>query len=73
MASSDHKRWEHQNQLVDGFTKKYKVNRLVYYEVHDNPTSAIEREKRLKKWRRDWKIKLIEKQNPGWDDLYNDL
>ena len=65
--------WEHQNQLVDGFTKKYKVNRLVYYEVHDNPTSAIEREKRLKKWRREWKIKLIEKQNPGWDDLYNDL
>jgi len=65
--------WEHQNQLVDGFTKKYKVNRLVYYEVHDNPRSAIEREKRLKKWRREWKIKLIEKQNPGWDDLYNDL
>jgi len=62
--------WEHKNHLVDGFTKKYNVDRLVYYEVHDNPTTAIQREKSLKRWHRDWKLKLIEKGNPGWDDLY---
>jgi putative endonuclease len=65
--------WEHKNHLVDGFTKKYNVDRLVYYEVHDNPTTAIQREKSLKRWHRDWKLKLIEKGNPGWDDLYASL
>lgn len=65
--------WEHKNHLADGFTKKHHVERLVYYEVHDNPTTAIQREKSLKKWRRDWKLKLIEKDNPGWDDLYTKL
>jgi len=65
--------WEHKNHLVDGFTKKYIVERLVYFEVHDNPTTAIMREKSLKRWRRDWKLKLIEKDNPGWDDLYDKL
>ena len=65
--------WQHRNHLIEGFTKKYEVNRLVYYEVFDNPTSAIEREKRLKEWRRTWKIHLIEKQNPNWDDLYSNL
>ncbi|HUU03153.1 MAG TPA: GIY-YIG nuclease family protein [Myxococcota bacterium] len=65
--------WEHQNHLADGFTKKYNVNRLVYYEVHDNPTTAIKREKSLKRWHRDWKLKLIEKENPNWDDLYPSL
>ena len=62
--------WEHQNHLVEGFTKKHDVHRLVYYEAYDNPTTAIKREKSLKKWRRDWKIKLIEKDNPSWDDLF---
>ena len=65
--------WQHRNHLIEGFTKKYEVNRLVYYEVFDNPTAAIEREKRLKEWRRTWKIHLIEKQNPNWDDLYSNL
>ena len=56
--------------MVEGFTKKYNVKILVYYEVHDNADSAINREKQIKKWRRAWKIKLIEKKNPGWKDLY---
>ena len=65
--------WQNRNHLVEGFTKKYKVNRLVYYELFDNPTAAIEREKRLKEWRRNWKLNLIEKQNPNWDDLFSSL
>jgi len=65
--------WEHKNHLVDGFTKKYKVNKLVYFEKHDNPEHAIAREKRLKKWNRAWKIRLIEKNNPDWTDLYDSL
>ena len=62
--------WQHKNDMVEGFTKKYNVKILVYYEVHDNADSAINREKQIKKWRRAWKIKLIEKKNPGWRDLY---
>ena len=62
--------WQHKNDMVEGFTKKYNVKILVYYEVHDNADSAINREKQIKKWRRAWKIKLIEKKNPGWKDLY---
>ena len=65
--------WEHKNHLVDGFTKKYNVTLLVYYERHDNPEQAIARENRLKKWNRAWKIRLIEKTNPDWEDLYNGL
>jgi putative endonuclease len=65
--------WEHKNHLVDGFTKKYNVDKLVYYEIHQNSVQAIGREKRLKYWKRDWKIALIEKQNPEWNDLYDDL
>ncbi|PKN69132.1 MAG: hypothetical protein CVU54_11520 [Deltaproteobacteria bacterium HGW-Deltaproteobacteria-12] len=52
--------WEHKNYLVEGFTKRYKVHRLVWYELHENMNSAIEREKRLKEWKRAWKLKLIE-------------
>jgi putative endonuclease len=59
--------------LTDGFTKKYKVHNLVYYETTDDVESAIRREKQLKRWKRDWKIELIEKQNPEWRDLYSDL
>ena len=61
--------WEHKSDLVDGFTRKYGVHRLVYYELHDDMMSAIRREKRLKKWNRVWKLELIETQNPEWEDL----
>ena len=61
--------WEHRNGLVDGFTKKYHVHRLVYYELHEEMTSAINREKQMKKWRRAWTLEQIETQNPGWQDL----
>ena len=65
--------WEHKNKLIDGFTKKYKINKLVYYEQTMNIVSAIEREKQLKKWRREKKIKLIEERNPIWVDLADAL
>ena len=65
--------WEHKNKLVEGFTKKYNVNKLVYYEECDDINEAIKREKQFKKWKRDWKLKLIEKDNPNWKDLYDDL
>ena len=60
---------EHKLKLVRGFSARYGVSKLVYFEVFDDPTSAIAREKQLKKWHRDWKIELIESQNPGWVDL----
>jgi putative endonuclease len=62
--------WEHKNDLIEGFTKRYSVHRLVYYELHEEMVSAITREKQIKKWRRDWKLKLIEGQNPDWNDLW---
>ena len=65
--------WEHKNDLVEGFTKKYGVHRLVWYEVADTPLAAIAREKQLKEWNRAWKLRLIEEMNPGWKDLYGDL
>jgi putative endonuclease len=65
--------WEHKNNLVEGFTKRYTVHNLVWYEMHDNMDAAIEREKNMKEWQRDWKIKLIEKDNPNWNDLYNSI
>lgn len=61
--------WQHKNKLVDGFTKKYNVGKLVYFEITNDIRSAIMREKRIKKWNRQWKIELIEKNNPGWEDL----
>jgi putative endonuclease len=61
---------EHRLKLVEGFTAKYGVVRLVYFEQFDDPENAIKREKRLKKWNRAWKIRLIEEHNPNWDDLY---
>jgi len=63
----------HKKELLDGFTKKYNVKRLVYYEVYQDIKDAILREKRLKKWKRKWKIKLIEERNPNWEDLYYKL
>ncbi len=65
--------YEHKNNLVDGFTKKYHVHKLVYYELTDDINSAITREKQVKKWKRAWKIELIEKSNPEWKDLYFEL
>lgn len=62
--------FEHKNELVGGFTKKYAVHKLVYFEVHEDILSAITREKNLKQWRRRWKIQLIEESNPQWIDLY---
>ena len=65
--------YEHKNDLVEGFTKKYGVHRLVYYEQSEDVRSAIEREKRLKAWKRRWKLRLIEEMNPEWNDLYDEL
>ena len=65
--------YEHKNNLVEGFTKKYKVHELVYYEQTESTESAIKREKQLKNWHRKWKVALIEKFNPTWKDLYNEL
>ncbi len=61
---------EHKTKAVPGFTTRYNVARFVWYEVYDDPTNAITREKDIKKWRRDWKIRLIEEENPDWLDLY---
>ena len=65
--------WQHKNNAVEGFTKKYNVHKLVYYETADNVNSAITREKQMKRWNRQWKIELIEKHNPTWKDLYYEL
>ena len=65
--------YQHKNNLIEGFTKKYGVHSLVYYELHENILSAITREKQIKKWKRQWKIELIEKNNPNWKDLYYEL
>lgn len=65
--------WQHKHNLIEGFTKKYKIHLLVYYEIYGNVNEAITREKKLKKWNRDWKLKLIEKTNPDWADLYKSL
>jgi putative endonuclease len=61
---------EHKLKLVEGFTEKHDVAKLVYFEQFDDPENAIKREKRLKKWNRAWKIRLIEEHNPNWEDLY---
>ena len=62
--------WQHRAHAVDGFSAKFNVTRLVWYELHDTMESAIAREKRIKKWRREWKVQLIEKDNPNWEDLW---
>ena len=61
--------WQHKNKQIPGFTEKYHVHIPVFYEQHEVIQSAISREKQMKKWKRDWKINLIEKDNPKWDDL----
>jgi putative endonuclease len=63
--------WEHRNNSVEGFTKRYRIHNLVWYELHGSMESAIQREKRLKDWKRKWKVQLIEKMNSNWEDLYH--
>ena len=65
--------WEHKEKLADGFTKKYAINQLVWYEVHETMESAISREKAIKEWKRLWKLRLIEVMNPEWNDLYDQI
>ena len=65
--------YQHREELVDGFTRKYHIHRLVYYEEFADPEAAINREKCIKRWKRQWKLNLIEKENPGWRDLYQDF
>lgn len=65
--------YEHKNGFVDSFTKKYNLKNLVYFEIFDFIEDAIVREKQLKNWKRDWKVALIERENGGWEDLYNKL
>ena len=65
--------FEHRNKVVPGFASKYNITRLVWFEMYDDPISAISREKELKKWKRSWKIQLIEAENPQWNDLYDSI
>jgi putative endonuclease len=65
--------WEHKNNLADGFTKRYGIHNLVWFELYDTLDSAFTREKNIKEWKRAWNLKLIEKDNPDWRDLYTDL
>ena len=65
--------WQHKQHVVDGFTSRYGVTTLVWFERHETMDSAIQREKAIKRWRRVWKIELVEGVNPGWHDLYPDL
>lgn len=65
--------WQHKNDQAEGFTQKYAVHDLVYFEAHENMLSAIQREKQIKKWRRVWKIEMIEASNPNWTDLWSQI
>ena len=65
--------WQHKSGLIDGFTKRYHIHLLVWYEQHESMESAIQRERRIKEWKRIWKIELIESLNSGWRDLYLDI
>lgn len=64
---------EHKNKQIEGFTKRYGVDKLVYFEIYEDYWEAANRERRMKKWNRDWKIKLIEERNPEWRDIYDEL
>ena len=65
--------WQHKNNLVEGFTRKYKIHMLVWYEQTTDVYAALHRERNIKRWKRAWKLELIEKFNPDWRDLYNDI
>jgi putative endonuclease len=65
--------WMHKNEVLPGFTKEYGVKKLVWFEIHETRESALRRERRIKKWNRVWKLELIEKSNPSWRDLYDEI
>lgn len=65
--------WEHKNEVAESFTKRYGIKQLVYFEVFDDPDCAIQREKKIKKWPRQWKLNVINGLNPEWSDLYDDV
>jgi len=65
--------WQHKNKLAEGFTRKYGLDKLVWYEVHESMISAIRREKAIKFWKRRWKLRAIETMNPDWRDLYEEI
>lgn len=65
--------WQHKQNMIVGFTNKYNVKILVWYEVYENAENAITREKQIKKWKRAWKLRLIEEKNPHWKDLYEEI
>ncbi len=65
--------WQHKNNVVKGFTERYSVHQLVWYELHETMESAIRKEKMLKNWKRVWKLELVEKSNPNWEDLYGTI
>ena len=65
--------WEHKNHCVEGFTSRYDIDKLVWFELHSTAENAIAAEKRIKRYKRDWKINLIEKDNPNWDDLFDEI
>ena len=65
--------WEHKNNFISGFTARYNVHKLAYYEIHDTYVEAARREKRFKNWCRQWKINLIEEMNPSWRDLFDEI
>ena len=65
--------WQHKDNAIEGFTKRYGVHHLVYYEFHESMIAAIQREKQMKKWNRAWKLELVEKQNPDWKDLWEGI
>ena len=68
-----HRLWQHRTHAVPGFTDRYNLTRIVWFEPHCDPRAAIQREKSLKRWYRDWKIALVERDNPGWRDLWDDI
>ena len=65
--------WEHKADLIEGFTRQHGVHLLVWYELHESMESAIRREKAIKEWKRSWKLRLIEKENPEWRDVYGEV
>jgi len=65
--------WEHKNKVVKDFSNKYNLNKLVYFEIVNDPYNMVNRERQMKKWERKWKINLIEKENPNWEDIYNKI
>ncbi len=65
--------WQHREHVVEGFTKRYDVTQLVWFELHGTMDSAIAREKQLKKWNREWKLRLVSESNPEWKDLWDDI